>query len=316
MFGEFTMTAPVMIDTKMRGDDGITAAFLVRDSGTAIVETGPKSSIENLLTGLAHANVKALDWIVVTHIHLDHAGAAGTLLRRYPEATVAVHARGAPHLVDPSKLWASAARIYGESLMAELWGGIDPVPEGRIHILEDGDKIDLGGRSLQALETPGHARHHHALLDDATGTLFVGDALGVRLPDVGVNRPATPPPEFDLEQALASIQRIKALDASSLWLTHYGPSDAGVNPRTPGDACDEAANALSQWSEWVTEARARGDGREEVVDSVRQRSRAELERSLDESAVERLDHTTSYEMNVAGYLRAFEVAERAGRASS
>ncbi|MBA3430156.1 MAG: MBL fold metallo-hydrolase, partial [Actinobacteria bacterium] len=212
---------PLIIDTKMRGDEGITAAFVVRGSSTALVETGPKSCVDTVLAGLESSGIDTLDWIVVTHIHLDHAGAAGTLLQRFPNATVAVHAKGAPHLIDPSKLWASATRIYG-ARMEELWGGIDPVPEDRVHVLEDGDAIDLGGRSLRAIETPGHARHHHALLDDVTGILFVGDALGVRLPDVGVNRPATPPPEFDMDQALGSIRRIEKLEASSLWLTHFG----------------------------------------------------------------------------------------------
>ncbi|MEA2497822.1 MAG: hypothetical protein QOH26_227, partial [Actinomycetota bacterium] len=213
-----------IIDTKMHGRDGITGTFLVQGEKTALVESGPKSSLRHVLAGLEEAGVTSLDWIVVTHIHLDHAGAAGSLALRFPEATVAVHEIGAPHLIDPAKLWSSASRIYGDK-MDQLWGGIDPIPPQRIHELSDGDKIDLGGRSLQAIETPGHARHHHAFLDDETGAIFTGDAMGVRLQDVGLLRPATPPPEFDLETAIASIRRIQEMHPSSLCLTHFGPTE-------------------------------------------------------------------------------------------
>ncbi|MEA2461585.1 MAG: hypothetical protein QOH90_1762 [Actinomycetota bacterium] len=154
-----------IIDTKMHRRDGITGAFLVQGDQSALVEAGPKSSLPHVLAGLRENGVDALDWIIVTHIHLDHAGAAGSLAREFPRAKVAVHEIGAPHLVDPTKLWASASRIYGDK-MEQLWGGIDPIPEDRIHPLGDGDKIELGGRTLQAIETPGHARHHHAILDD------------------------------------------------------------------------------------------------------------------------------------------------------
>ncbi|HEX2295223.1 MAG TPA: MBL fold metallo-hydrolase, partial [Actinomycetota bacterium] len=212
------MTRPLTIDLKMHGFPGITGAFVVRGDRTALVETGPKSSLEHLVAGLDAAGVDEVDCIVVTHIHLDHAGAAGTLAARWPAAEVFVHPVGAPHLADPGKLWASAARIYGDA-MESLWGGIDPVPADRLVEVGDGDTIDLGSTALRAIETPGHARHHHAYLDEAGGTLFYGDALGVRLPDVGVIRPATPPPEFDLEAAIASIGRIRDAAAERLCFT-------------------------------------------------------------------------------------------------
>ncbi|MDQ3939783.1 MAG: MBL fold metallo-hydrolase, partial [Actinomycetota bacterium] len=175
------MTEPIVIDTKMHNYDAITGTFVVSGARTALVETGPKSSVQNVLAGLDAHGIDALDWIIVTHVHLDHAGAAGTLAQHFPAARIAVHGIGAPHLADPRKLWTSAARIYGDR-MDELWGGIDPVPEERIVVVNDGDRIDLGGRELQAVETPGHAYHHHAFLDTSTGALFTGDALGVRLP--------------------------------------------------------------------------------------------------------------------------------------
>lgn len=300
----------------MHGHPGITGAFLVRGEQTALVETGPKSSSEKVLGGLEKIDVDELDWIIVTHIHLDHAGAAGTLVARYPRARVAVHEVGAPHLVEPSKLWSSATRIYGDR-MQELWGGIDPVPEDRIHVVRDGEVIDLGGRKLRAVETLGHAGHHHAYLDEDDGVLFAGDALGVRLLDIGIVRPATPPPEFNLEVALASIARIKEIGPERLCFTHFGPTDrASPNSVTEragsvDDVCDEAANALMRWAAWVKEARMRTREVSEVTGLVVERARADLEGRVSDADIERLENTTSYAMNTAGYMRYFDKLEGA-----
>ncbi len=296
------MTQPITIDSKMHGLEGITGTFLVRGEKTALIETGPKSTVDNVLGGLEQNGVEHLDWIVVTHIHLDHAGAAGTLAQRFPEAKVAVHPVGAPHLVDPSKLWKSASRIYGDA-MEDLWGGIDPIPNERILVIEDGNEIDLGGRRLRALETPGHAYHHHAYLDDATGAMFTGDALGVRLPEVGVVRPATPPPEFHLEKAVQSIRRIRDIGPTSLWLTHFGPHDEGERTLTVDDFCESSIEALQTWDTWVTEARRESSGLEEIATQVQARARRALEGGLQESAVKRMERTTSYWMNTSGYMR-------------
>ena len=299
------MTPPTIIDTKMHGFDGITGTFLVRGRDrVALIESGPKSSVEHVLAGLEREGIERLDWIVVTHIHLDHAGGAGTLAQHFPDATVAVHPVGAPHLIDPSKLWASAGRIYGEG-MEPLWGGIDPLPEERIKILEDGDAIDLGGRTLTAHETPGHAGHHHAFLDDETGAMFTGDALGVSPQGIDAFRPATPPPEFNLEVALASIQRIRRADPAALWLTHFGPTEGTVD-----EACEQATDALDQWATWVGEARRSSRELDEVTEAVRTRDRAELADRMDEEAATRMEMTTSYRMNVSGYMRYFDKKEK------
>ena len=294
-----------VIDTKMHGFPGVTAAFLVHAEKTALVETGPKSTVGNVVTALEEAGIGSLDAIVVTHIHLDHAGAAGTLAARFPDATVYVHEVGAPHLVDPSKLWSSASRIYGDG-MEKLWGGIDPIPQERIRALNDGDKIDLGGRILQAVETPGHAYHHHAYLDDATGTVFTGDAIGVRLQGIDVVRPATPPPEFHLEKAIASIERIRSLGAESLCLTHFGPADPGVEA-----TCDQAIDSLNAWAGWVRQARTASSELDHVAAAVRDRAVAAFEQRLATDQVERLEQTTSYRMNTMGYMRYFDKNEQA-----
>lgn len=294
------MEQPTVIDTKMHGYEGITAAFLVRADKTALVECGPKSSVEHVLAGLRSAGIQDLDWIVVTHIHLDHAGAAGTLAQSFPDARIAVHPVGAPHLADPSKLWSSAARIYGDA-MERLWGGIDPIPEDRIEIVSDGDAIDLGGRTLTAIETLGHAGHHHAYRDDASGIVFTGDALGVRPQGIAAIRPATPPPEFNLDVALASIERLRGSDARELWFTHFGRSELPLE-----DAFDDAAEALRRWGRWVEEARQNTMDLDEVTAAVVDKDRAELGARLSEQDVARMEHTTSYRMNVSGYMRYFD----------
>jgi glyoxylase-like metal-dependent hydrolase (beta-lactamase superfamily II) len=234
----------------MHGQPGITGTFVIKGSDqTALIETGPKSVVDNVYAGLEAAGIDHLDWILVTHIHLDHAGGAGTVAKRFPDAKIGVHEVGAPHLVDPSKLWSSAARIYGDN-MERLWGGIDPIDEQRIHVVADGEKFDLGGVTLTAVETPGHAYHHHAYLS-SDGDLFSGDALGVRLPDVGFIRPATPPPEFHLPKAIASVERIRELNPTTLWPTHFGPHTEGENPKDVDAFCDESIDAFNRWAEWV-----------------------------------------------------------------
>jgi len=297
-----------VIDTHMLGLAGITAAYVIRGEQTALIETGPKSSVEHVLSGLESCGVSSLDWIVVTHIHLDHAGAAGTLAQRFPQARVAVHPIGAPHLIDPSKLWTSAARIYGDD-MTRMWGGVDALSADRIHILEDGDSIDLGGRTLTAIETPGHAYHHHAFFDDLSGTVFVGDALGVRLGDAGIVRPATPPPEFHLEKAVDSIARIDALGATAMWLTHFSRHDDGGGGSVAA-VCEEAADGLRRWGSWVQAARSEGAGDlDSATAYVAKRARAELEAKLSEEAADRVEATTSTRMNTWGYLRYLEKKE-------
>ena len=294
-----------VIDTQMHGLPGITGTFLITDEQTALVETGPKSTVEHVLAGLRNAEIETIDWIIVTHIHLDHAGATGTLARHFPEARVAVHEVGVPHLVDPSKLWSSASRIYGDA-MEQMWGGIDPLPEERIVALADGDKIELGSTTLQAVDTPGHAGHHHTYFDVSSGVAFVGDALGVRLPDVGVMRPATPPPEFDLELAVSSIGRIKELDPTEIYLTHYSSPTTGANSASPQVVCGEAIEALRTWGAWVEEARTKTTDLDEVSRLITERSRISMGRQVTEDAIERMDQTTSYWMNTSGYMRYFD----------
>ena len=199
----------VEIDTLLGGWERVTAGYLIEGPEPVLVETGSQSSVPALLAALAELGLGAHDLagVVVTHIHLDHAGGVGDVARAFPRAKVYVHAKGARHLADPSRLVASASMVYGD-LLDSLYGRLDATPADRIHVLDDGEDIVVGpGHTLTTVDSPGHAKHHLALHDSGSGILFAGDAVGVRLPDAGVLRPSTPPPDFDLDQALASLDR-------------------------------------------------------------------------------------------------------------
>ncbi len=213
----------ILIDTHYDGTSDAIGVFLLTGERPALIETGPASTVETLLDGVRAAGLDPHDLkaLAVTHIHLDHAGATGTLLQRFPHLEVYVHSLGAPHLIDPSRLQYSAARLYGGDL-PRLFGETIPVPGDRVHILEDGAQIRLGSRRLVAIDTPGHARHHLAFHDEAAGDLFTGDAVGVALPGSRFVRPPTPPPEVDVPAWDRTIERLRALRPRRLLLTHFG----------------------------------------------------------------------------------------------
>jgi glyoxylase-like metal-dependent hydrolase (beta-lactamase superfamily II) len=202
----------------------IASAILHSAGGVAIVDPGPTSTWPALEAGLAQAGMSMTDVraLLLTHIHLDHAGVAGTLVGRHPHLRVYVHEKGAPHLIDPSKLLASATRLYGDA-MDRLWGEVRAVPADAIAALAGGERIAAGGRDLEVAYTPGHASHHVSYFSADTGLAFVGDTAGVRLVPGGFNVPPTPPPDIDLEIWRESIGRIGAWGADTLFITHFGP---------------------------------------------------------------------------------------------
>ncbi len=239
----------IELDTLLGGWERVTAGYLIEGSEPVLVETGSQSSVPVLLDQLARVGLSPDDLagVVVTHIHLDHAGGVGDVARAFPKATVYVHEKGARHLADPTRLVDSASRVYGP-LLDSLYGRLDPTPVNRIHVLEDGEAIRVGpNRSLIAIDSPGHAKHHVALHDTVSGVLFAGDAVGVKLPDGGVLRPSTPPPDFDLELALHSLQRFVGRRPTSLALAHYGMLES------PLEVLAEADGTLRRWAE-VAEA--------------------------------------------------------------
>ena len=216
-----------LIDLGFEGFPGLIASYLLVDGDDlTLIETGPTTTSDTLLAGVRAAGFEPerITRLVVTHIHLDHAGAAGSLLRELPRARLFVHRAGVPHMADPSRLLASAARIFGEN-MERYWGEVLPVPKERMVVLEDGARIRAGERVLTALHTPGHAPHHLAFLDEGSGDVFTGDVAAVRLDRSAYLRPPALPPETDLALWRRSIARLRALAPRRLYLTHFGAFD-------------------------------------------------------------------------------------------
>lgn len=203
----------------------IATAVFQADRGVALVDPGPTSTLPTLRAALGRAGISVADLraLVLTHIHLDHAGASGTLVRENPKLRVYVHEKGAPHMMDPQKVVASAARLYGDA-MDRLWGEVLPVPGENVNVLRGGERISVAGRELDVAYTPGHASHHVSYFNADTGIAFVGDTAGLRLRPGADIVPATPPPDIDLEAWRASLATVGRWDADTLFITHFGPS--------------------------------------------------------------------------------------------
>jgi glyoxylase-like metal-dependent hydrolase (beta-lactamase superfamily II) len=203
-----------LIDVLHLGREHVIGSWLVDG---VLIDPGPASTVDTLLEALGDERPRVL---AVTHIHLDHAGASGTLVRRWPDLEVWVHERGAPHLADPEKLLRSAARLYGDD-MDRLWGQTLPVPRDRLRVLGDSDRLDAGFRSAY---TPGHASHHVSFLHEPSGMAFTGDAGGVRIGD-GPPMAPTPPPDIDLDAFRSSLDLIESWDPEAIAPTHFGRHD-------------------------------------------------------------------------------------------
>jgi glyoxylase-like metal-dependent hydrolase (beta-lactamase superfamily II) len=285
------------LDLAFQGAPMVIAAYLITGAdGHTLVETGPGSTLAALESGVVAAGAELADvtQLLVTHIHLDHAGAAGTLLRRLPGARLFVHPKGAPHMIDPGKLLESAGRIYGDR-MDTLWGSFEPCPAERVVILEDETSVRCGNRSLQAIFTPGHASHHIAFHDPEHRTVFTGDVGGVRLPGASYVRPPTPPPEIDLEAWHRSIERLRALAPRTLDLTHFGRFE------NPGRHFDDLLFRLDDWTEWVSARLAEGRSPEEMAAELKARSDAEV--GSDPALVKAYELATPSRMTVDGLAR-------------
>ena len=212
------------IDLQFQGRPQVIATAVVQGhGGVAIVDPGPTSSLATLELGLQSSGVRWPDvrHILLTHIHLDHAGATGTIVRAHPHIKVLVHERGATHMADPRRLIESATRIYGER-MEQLWGEFAAVPASNLMALRGGEEVEAGGRTFEVAYTPGHASHHVSYFDGSSGIAFVGDTAGVCI-NGGYVLPPTPPPDIDLESWKESVDRILAWSPATLMLTHFGP---------------------------------------------------------------------------------------------
>jgi glyoxylase-like metal-dependent hydrolase (beta-lactamase superfamily II) len=206
------------------------AAYLLVENGRgAFIDCGTHFAVPRMLAALGKAGIAAaeVDWLILTHVHLDHAGGAGELLARLPNARLVVHPRGARHMIDPSALWAGASAVYGEAVMQETYGRLRPVPAERVIEAPDGHVVELAGRALHCIDTPGHARHHLTVHDPHANVCFTGDVFGLSYRDFDTAKgpfilPTTSPVQFDPMALHASIEQLVALKPDAMYLTHYG----------------------------------------------------------------------------------------------
>jgi len=235
------------LDLQFQGVPRVIATVVLHGAGgVGLIDPGPSSALPVLRRELERAGIAMRDvtTLVLTHIHLDHAGASGTLVRENPELRVYVHEIGAPHLADPTKLVASATRLYGDD-MDRLWGEVRPVPAENLMPLRGGERLVVAGRELEVAYTPGHASHHVSYFGRDTGVAFVGDTGGIRLEPGGYILPPTPPPDVDLEAWADSLRRIERWGADTLFATHFGPSaPVAAHIRELGDHLDQTSRLV------------------------------------------------------------------------
>lgn len=303
----------LQVDTRTAGVSKVTAGYLIPAARPTLIECGPALTIDAVIDALARIGLDPGDlaYLIVSHIHLDHAGGAGDLADAFGSATVVVSEIGAPHLVDPSRLNASSRRVYGD-LMDEVYGDCTPIDRDRIMGVADRATLDLGGgRVLDLLATPGHAKHHISVLDRDTGALFVGDSVGVKAPDTGPLRPATPPPDFDLALAQATLDRYHEIGPARVYLAHYGAIDP------PEESIAEASNRLAAWATVARDAVAEHDELDHVADTLARRFAADIDIAEgDDAAERRVAILGGYRTNAMGLLRYWRTRLEGGPASA
>ncbi|MGH2844010.1 MAG: MBL fold metallo-hydrolase [Solirubrobacteraceae bacterium] len=268
------------IDTRHGGRPHAICCWQV---GEVLIDPGPTSSVENVLAALDGWRPRA---ILLTHIHFDHAGATGALARIWPDVQVYVHERGAPHMVNPERLWASASRLYGEENMLALWGRFEPVPLDRLVSLRGGETLRIGPDRFEVAYTPGHAQHHVCYLHE--GMAFVGDVAGVRIEPAAPTIPPTPPPDIDIEAWHRSIELLAAWRPERLGITHFGLSE------TPERQLQELSARLDTWA-----AAARGQDRDAWIRDVA----ADLRAVTSADTFETFMHATPLDQCYAGLRR-------------
>ena len=269
------------IDLLFQGRSRAIATAVVQQAGgIALIDPGPTSCLATLTRGLEQrgASLGDVREILLTHIHLDHAGATGTIVRANPHIRVFVHQRGAPHMADPSGLWRSATRLYGDQ-MDRLWGAGAPVPPANLVALDGGERIEAGGRRFEVAYTPGHASHHVSYFDGESGVAFVGDTGGVCI-DGGYVLPPTPPPDIDLEAWRVSIERIEAWSPATLFMTHFGVAPS-VRPHLRS-----LVENLEMTAGWARESLNEPGTDEERASHFAERLRRALRQQMSESQME------------------------------
>jgi glyoxylase-like metal-dependent hydrolase (beta-lactamase superfamily II) len=287
-----------LIDDMHLGRPHVIATYLLLGDQPAVVDPGPASTLDALSAGVSTHGLALGDLrtILLTHIHLDHAGATGELVRRYPHLRVYVHQRGARHLAAPEKLINSATRLYGDQ-MDRLWGPIVPVPEQNISALGGGETLQIGQYTLRVFDAPGHASHHVLYFDPSTGAAFVGDTGGVCIPDRMIPRTATPPPDIDVEAWLGTLDLLESLAPRALLLTHFGPA------YEPAAYLDDYRATLRRWAEAVRVGLASGADEATQIERLRDVARADLGADASANDIALFEQASSVELNYHGLAR-------------
>jgi glyoxylase-like metal-dependent hydrolase (beta-lactamase superfamily II) len=277
------------------------ASHVVASGGrAAVVDTGPNTAVPLILAALDELGIgrDAVQWLFLTHVHLDHAGGAGALMRELPNATAVVHPRGAPHMLDPSKLIEGTRAVYGPALYSQLYGEILPIAQDRLVIAQDGQRFDLAHRTFECIHTPGHAMHHQAIVDHGANAVFTGDTFGISYREFDTANgpwitPTTTPTQFDPRQLKGSIARVMQFRPRKLYLTHY--SEVGDCARLANDMVDAI-------DEFVAIARASGGDVKRMRFELRSRAHAALHDHGCKLSAEKIDDILGkdFELNAAG----------------
>jgi len=263
-----------MVDVEVAGVRNFIASYILRGDETIIVEAGPTSSVHNLIHGLERLGVKPEEvaYIAVSHIHLDHSGGVGPVVRRFPKAKVVVHERGVSHLANPEKLWQHAQIVLGH--VAEIYGKPEPVPLDKILAAQDGMVLDAGGGvALKVLETIGHAPHHLSFYEPLSNGIFTGDSAGIYLNEIDVVVPTTPAP-FRLDMALASLEKMASLKPSVLYYTHFGKVENAT------EKLQAYAEKLKLWANIAKETLEKGENLNAMRQRIFERDNA-VKRAID-----------------------------------
>jgi len=292
-----------LIDLKPAGFSHFIASYVLKAKKTAIIDTGPTATIPNLLAGLREIgiDVEDVDYVVVSHIHLDHSGGAGTLLSHLPKAKLIIHKRGAPHVVNPNKLWMQAKQVLGK--VAELYEAPVPVANERIMVAEDGMTVDLGeGVELKVIETLGHASHHQSFYEKRSRGIFPGDTAGIYIPEFDVIVPTTPPP-FYLEMTLVSIEKLKQLKPKALYYSHFGRA---INA---SQKLQVHVDQLKLWANIVAEKMKKKATVEEIKEEIEKRDQL-LREVKDYIKAHPIMGRGIVSQNIQGFMEYFKNRER------
>jgi len=296
-----------VIDVEYLGNEHYIACALLEGDAPVIVDPGPTVSLAKLEEGLSRHGLSLDDLaaVLLTHIHLDHAGAAGTIVKRNPRIDVYVHQRGARHMVDPQRLLNSAERLYGDR-MDELWGEFLAVPEDNVRVLAGGETLHLAGRRIEVAYTPGHASHHVSYLDDTTGTAFVGDTAGIRIAGNPYVLPVTPPPDVDLEIWETSLRKIEAWNPKRLFVAHFGAAE-GVE-----EHLQQFRRGLHEWATIVRDGLASNRTDEECVETFTAGVIAGLKERLPQETIPLYQQGGAPDMSWHGLARYWKKKSEAG----